>query len=186
MTSGKRSSQCIVVRDSLHEGIGDADRDIEIGDGILVGLAGDEIFDIRMIDAQHSHVGAAAGAALGDLAKGLIVDAQETHRSGSLPGGGLDQGAFGAQAREGKAIAAAGLLDQGGIAQSLEDARRVATHIIGDGQHETGCQLPERRAGAGKGGRIGEETLAGQQLDKTGGRAGLVSAAQASSTLATW
>ncbi len=63
-------------------------------------------------------------AALGDLAKGVVVDAQETHRAGGLAGGGFHQGAGWAQAREGEAVAAAGLLDQGGIAQGLEDAGR--------------------------------------------------------------
>ena len=131
---------------------------------VFVGLAGDELFDIRMVHAQHGHVGAAAGAALGDLAEGLVVDAQEAHRPGGLPGGGFHQRALGAQAREGEAVAAAGLLDQRRIAQGLEDAGRIAAHVIGDGQHKAGGQLAQRRAGAGKGGGVGEEALAGQQL----------------------
>ena len=117
-----------------------------------------------MVHAQHGHVGAAAGAALGDLAKGMVIDAQEADRPGGLPGGGFDQRALGAQAREGEAVAAAGLLDQRGVAQGLEDAGGVAAHIIGDGQDKAGGQLAERRAGAGKGGGIGEKALAGQQV----------------------
>ncbi len=57
--------------------------------GVLVGLAGDEIFHIRVVHAQDGHVGAAAGAALGDLAEGVVVDAQEADRSGGLSGGGV-------------------------------------------------------------------------------------------------
>ena len=108
-------------------------------------------------------------AALGDLAKGVVVDAQEADRAGGLPGGGFDQRALGAQAGEGEAVAAAGLLDQGGVAQGLEDAGRVAAHIIGDGQDETGGQLAQRGARAGEGGGIGEEALAGKQIVKFAG-----------------
>ena len=70
----------------MHEGVGDADGDIEVGDLILIGLAGDEFFDVGMIHAQDAHVGAAAGSALGDLTKGMIIHAQETNRTGGLPG----------------------------------------------------------------------------------------------------
>jgi hypothetical protein len=49
-----------VLLHGAHEGVGDADRDVEIGDGVLVGLAGDELFDVGVVDAQHGHVGAAA------------------------------------------------------------------------------------------------------------------------------
>ena len=112
---------CVVFH-GLHEGIGDADRNVEIGDGVFVGLAGDEIFDIRVIHAQDGHVGAAAGAALGDFAKGVVVDAQEADRTGGLAGRGFHQAALWAQAGEREAVAAAGLLDEGSIAQGLEDA----------------------------------------------------------------
>jgi hypothetical protein len=36
-----------------------------------------------------------------------------------------------AQAREVEAVPAAGLLDEGGIAQGLEDAGGIAAHVIG-------------------------------------------------------
>ncbi len=51
----------------------------------------------------------------------------------------------------------------GRIAQRLENTRRIAAHVVGDGQDETGRQLAERRARPGKRGRIGEKLLAGQQ-----------------------
>ena len=148
---GEDQVPILVIFDRAHKRIGDADRDIEIGDGILVGLAGDEIFDIRVIDPQHAHVGAAPAAALGDFAKGIVVDAQEADRSGCLPGRSFDQRALGAQAREGEAIAAAGLLDQRRVAQGGEDTGLVAAHVIGDGQDKAGRKLAERGACAGKG-----------------------------------
>jgi hypothetical protein len=46
----------------------------------------------------------------------------------------------------------------------------MAAHVIGDGQHKAGRQLPEGRARAGEGGRIGEEALAGQQVIKFAAR----------------
>ena len=115
-----------------------------------------------MIDAQHSHVGAAARAALGDLAEGLVVNAQEAHRAGGAPRTGLDQRVFGAQAREGEAVASAGLLDESRIAQSLENAGGGAAHVVADGQHEAGRQLADGRARAGESGRIGGEALLAQ------------------------
>ncbi len=116
-----------------------------------------------MVHAQDSHVGAAAGAALGDLAEGVVIDAQEADRTGGLPGGGLDVGALGAQAGEGETVAAAGLLDEGGVAQGLEDAGGIATHVVADGEDEAGGELPEGRARAGEGGGVGEEGFGGEQ-----------------------
>ncbi|MDT4810427.1 hypothetical protein FQZ97_433360 [compost metagenome] len=45
----------------VHEFVGDADRDIEIGEVALV-LGVDKAFDIRMVAAQHAHLRAAARA----------------------------------------------------------------------------------------------------------------------------
>jgi hypothetical protein len=116
-----------------------------------------ELLNVRMIHAQDGHVGATARTALSDLAKCLIVDAQETNRAGRFAGRAANQRAFGAQPRESKAVTAAGLLDQGGIPKRLEDASRIAAHIIFDRQDKTGCQLPERRAGASEGGAVGRK-----------------------------
>ena len=131
---------------------------------MFVGLAGDEIFDIRMIHAQDGHIGAAPAAALGDFAEGMVIDAQKADRAGGLSGGCFHQRTGRAQAGEGKAVAAAGLLDEGGIAQGLENAGRILAHVIGDGQHKTGSQLPQRCAGPGEGGGVGEELAGGEQV----------------------
>ena len=39
-----------VVLHCAHEGVGDADRNVEVGDGVLIGLAGDEFADVGMIN----------------------------------------------------------------------------------------------------------------------------------------
>ncbi len=146
-----------------HEGIGDTDGNVEIGDLVLVGLAGDEILDIRMVDAEDGHVGAAAGAALGNLTEGVVVDTEEPDGSGGFAGGSFDDAALGAETGEGKAVAAAGLLDESGVAERLEDAGGVATHVIINGEDEAGGELSEGSAGAGEGGGVGEESLGGEE-----------------------
>jgi hypothetical protein len=68
-----------------------------------------------MVDAQHGHVGAPPRAALGDLAEGMVVHAQESHRPRGLARRGFNQRTLRPQPREGEAVAAARLLDQRGI-----------------------------------------------------------------------
>ncbi len=160
---GETQRPFAVFIDRGHEGIGDADGDIEIGDLVLVGLAGDELLHIRVVNAQDGHVGAAAGAALGDLTEGVVVNAQESHRTGGFTGGGFDETALGAQAGEGETVAAAGLLNEGSVAQGLEDAGGIAAHVVVNGQDKAGGELSEGSAGTGKGGGVGEESLAGEQ-----------------------
>ncbi len=152
-----------VVLHGADEGVGDADGDVEVGDGVFAGLAGDELEDVGVVDAQHGHVGPAPRAPLGDLAEGLVIDAQEADRAGGLAGRGVNVVPLGPQAREGEAVAAARLLDERRVAQGLEDAGRVAAHVVDDGQDEAGGQLAQRRARAGEGRAVGEEAQLGQQ-----------------------
>ncbi len=72
-------------------------------------------------------------------------------------------GTLGAQAGERETIAAAGLLNKGGIAQGLEDASRIAAHIIIDREDKAGGELSKRSSGTGKGGGVGEEGFGGEQ-----------------------
>jgi hypothetical protein len=77
-----------------------------------------------------------------------------------------------AQPAEGEAVAAARLLDQRGHAQRAENAVTRLAHVILDGQHEAGGQLPQRRTRAGEGGAVGEKASLGQQMiEGVGGRA---------------
>ena len=79
--------KCLVITHCFHELVGDANRNVEVGNLVFVALAADELAHIRMVHAQHSHVRATAGAALCNLTKGAVVDAQEAHRPGGHPGG---------------------------------------------------------------------------------------------------
>ncbi len=63
-----------VFTHGAHKSIRNPHRNIEIGDGVFIRLTGNELFDIRVIHAQHGHIGAPPGTALSDLAKSLIID----------------------------------------------------------------------------------------------------------------
>ena len=69
-----------------------------------------------------------------------------------------------AQPAEAEAVAPAGLLDQRRHPQRAEDAVVRPPHVVFDRQNEAGGQLAERRARAGEGGAVGEETQLGQKI----------------------
>ena len=117
-----------------------------------------------MVDAQDTHIGAAAGPALGDFAEGLIIDAQEAHRPGCAAGRGVDDILLRTQAAEAEAVAAAGLLNERRDAEGAEDAVAGAAHIVFDGQYEAGGQLAQGRARAREGGAVGEEAQIGEEV----------------------
>ena len=71
---------------------------------------------------------------------------------------------LGPQAVEGETVAAARLLDQGCDAQRAENSIEGPAHVILDGQHETGRQLPERGAGPREGRAVGKETPLRQEV----------------------
>ena len=70
-------------------------------------LAGDELQDVRMVDAQNAHVGAAAGAALLDGLGGGVEQAHEGHRARRHAHGGAHDVVLGPEAGEAEAGAAA-------------------------------------------------------------------------------
>ena len=58
---GEAQFPFFVFLHGLHERVGDADGNIEVGNVVLIDLAGDEIFHIGMVHAQDRHIGATAG-----------------------------------------------------------------------------------------------------------------------------
>ena len=153
----------LVLLHRAHEGIGDAHGDVEVGDGVLVRLAGDEFLHVGMVHPQHGHVGAASCSALRNLPKGVVVHPQEADGPRGLARGGFHYRALGPQAGKGKPIPPARLLNQGRIAQGHENARILAAHVVGDREDEARRELAQRRARAGPGGGIGVEEGFGQQ-----------------------
>ena len=100
-----------VVLDGAHEVLGDGDGDVEVGERAHVRLEGDELLDVGVVDVQDAHVGAAAGAALLDRLGGRVEHLEERHGAGGDAHRRAHAVAFGPQAGEGEAGAAAGLVD---------------------------------------------------------------------------
>ena len=137
----------------LHEGIGDADRDVEVGQ--VAGILGvDEFFDVRMVAAQDAHLRAAAAAGGFDGLAGAVEDAHVGDGAGSARLGALDVGADRTDRGEVIADAAAAAHGFGGLQQrgvnagaAVDDFRdRIAYRL-----HEA---VDQRRAQIGAGGRV--------------------------------
>jgi hypothetical protein len=69
-----------VLFNRSHEFIGDADRDVEVGEVALV-LGVDEVLDVRVVAAQHAHLRAAARARRFHRLAGAVEDAHVGHRA---------------------------------------------------------------------------------------------------------
>src|SRR5574341_1297581 len=46
----------LIIAHCFHEGIGHPYRDVEVSNRVFVGLASNKFFNVRMVDAQHSHI----------------------------------------------------------------------------------------------------------------------------------
>ena len=112
------------------------------------------------------HVRAAPRAALLDLLRGGIENAQEGHRAGGHAAGGAHAGIPGAQAREGKARSSSGLVDHGGEFHRIENFLNGIPH----GQHKAGGELPQFAPGIHQRGRIGQKHALTEQLIKFPGQ----------------
>ena len=92
-------------------------------------------------------------AALLDDIGGGIESADEGDRAAGDAAGGTDPVLFRSQAGEGKAGAAAALMNQGGIFDGIENR----FHGVFDRQDETGGKLSQFPAGVHQGGGVGQE-----------------------------
>ena len=117
-----------------------------------------------MVHTQNGHIGTTAGATLGYFTESVVIDTQEADRTGGLSGAGTHDGAFRAQTGEGETIAAAGLLDQCGIAQGRENTAFLFAHVVADGEHKAGGQLAQWGTCTGKGRRIREKLTVRQHF----------------------
>ncbi len=167
-----------IILDRRHEGVGDRDRDIEVGDLGRVVLAGDEIHDIRMIHPQDAHVGAPTGAALLDHVGRRVVQAHEGDRTRGDAHRGADDVVLGPEPGEGEPGPSARLVDQGHRPEGVVDAVPAVGEGVLDRQDEAGGELPQGPARIHQGRRVGhehpvrhqtEERL-GHGLDGAGGR----------------
>ena len=113
-----------------------------------------------MIHAQNPHIRAAAGAALLDSLRRHVKHPHKADRAARHAAGGVDRAAAGAQTGEGKAGAAAGLMDQ----RCLLDRLKNRLHTVLDRQNKAGGQLAERPAGVHQRGGIGQEFEIGHHV----------------------
>ena len=139
--------------DGLHEGIGDADRDVEVGQVAMV-LGMDEVLDVRMVAAQDAHLRAATSARRFDRLAGTIEDTHVGDRSGSARVRALDQRADRADRREVVADATATAHRLGGLGQCSVDAGLAVDGLddrVADRLHEA---VDQRGGEVGTGGRV--------------------------------
>ena len=110
-----------------HERIGDGDRDVEVGHG-AVELALDELQDVRMVDAQHAHVGAAAGAPLLHRLRRAVEDLEKGHGARGPAARRADEVVLRPETREREARAPARLVDDGRGLDGVEDLLHRVAH----------------------------------------------------------
>ena len=168
--AGVGQGEVPVFLDRLHEGVGQAHGDVEVGEALGVVLTGDEGLDIRVVHPEDPHVGAPAGAALLDGFGGHVEDVHEGDGAGGHPLGGEHRVVGGPDVGEGKAGAAAGLVDEGGLFHRVEDALDVIVHR----QDEAGGELAQLPAGVHQGGGVGHKLERRHEVVEFLGRGGHV------------
>ena len=138
--------------DGLHERIGDADRDVEVGQ-VAVVLGVDEDFDIRMVAAQHAHLRHGGAGRFDGFAR-AVEHAHVGYGAGRARLRALDLRAL----RGGSTRSRSRRRRHGASFQRLRPARcrcrdgcrRASTMEIADRLHEAVDQgRGERRAGGG-------------------------------------
>ncbi|MNL03155.1 hypothetical protein D3C87_1236810 [compost metagenome] len=137
---------------SLHEGIGHADRDIEVGEVALV-LGVDKALDIGVVAAQHAHLGAAPGAGGLHGGAGGIEYLHERDRAGRARVRRAHQRPAGADGREVVAHPAAAPHGLGRLGHRRVDAGLAVTRLGNRVAHGLDKAVDQRgldtRAGGG-------------------------------------
>jgi len=136
--------------DGLHEGVGDGDRNVEVGQ-VAVVLGVDEDFDVRVVAAQYAHLRAAPRTGGFDRLARAVEDAHVGDRAGGARLRALDDRAHRSDRREVVADAAAAAHRFGGLGERAVYARLAVDDLddgIADRLHEAVDQgRRERRAG---------------------------------------
>ena len=137
----------------LHERVGDAHGDVEVGEVALV-LGVDEALDVRVVAAQHAHLRAAARSRGLDRLARLVEDAHVGDRAARARVGALDPRALGADGGEVVAHAAAAAHRLGRFRERGVDAG-PAVDDLGDGvAHGLHEAVDEGGGEAGAGGGV--------------------------------
>ena len=139
--------------DRLHEAVGDAHRDVEVGEVALV-LGADEVLDVGVVAAQHAHLGAAPAAGRLHRFAGTVEDPHVRHRTGGAGLRALDVGADRADGREVVTDTAAAAHGFGGLQQGGVDAGTAVDDFGDRVAHRLHEAIDQRRAQVRAGGRI--------------------------------
>ena len=132
----------------LHEGFGKADGNVEIVELLFVGLAHDEIHDIRMVNPQDAHVGSPPCPPLLDRFRGHIKNAHKRNGAAGNTFCRKHDIIGGAQAGKRKTRTAAGFVNQRSKFYGIEDL----FHGIAHRQDKAGRQLAQFTACVHQGG----------------------------------
>jgi hypothetical protein len=138
----------------LHEVVGHRDGDVEVRDLRQVFLTGDELHDVRVIDAQDAHVGAASGASLLHRVRGRVIELHERDGSARHAGSGAHHRAVRTKPREREAGTAAALVDERHRTKRVVDAIPPVRQCVLDREHKAGGELSERATGVHERGRV--------------------------------
>ena len=111
--------------DGLHEVVGHAHGHVEIVPTAWSALGGDEVHHIRVIDAQHAHLSAAACAGAFNGRARLVEHIDVAARARGHRGRALDEGTARTDAREVVAHATTTAHGLGGFAQCFVDAGKA-------------------------------------------------------------
>ena len=137
----------------LHQGVGHADRDVEVAQVAFV-LGADEFLDVGVIATQYAHLCAASRSGGFHGLAGTVKHAHIRDRAAGARIGAPDMRTFRADGREVVTDAAAAPHGFGGLLQGVVDAR-LAVGVAGDGiayrLHEA---VDERRLNLQTGGRV--------------------------------
>jgi hypothetical protein len=158
-----REPDLAVGLDGLHELVGHADRDVEVGQVAAV-LGVDEGLDVRMVAAQHAHLRAAPGTGRLDGLARPVEHAHVRHRAARARLRAAHVGALRTDRREVVADAAAAPHGLGGLRERRVDPGAAVGHLgdrIADGLDEA---VDER----------GREIGAGGGADPAGGHEALL------------
>jgi hypothetical protein len=117
LSRGSVRSYIAIGLDGLHERLGNSHGDVEVVQLGIGGLAKDKLHDIRVVDPQDRHIGAAPGAALLDLFRGRVENLHEGNGAGGNAAGGAHHGILRPQPGKGETGATARFMNDGGIFQ---------------------------------------------------------------------
>ncbi|MNV67642.1 hypothetical protein D3C71_1604500 [compost metagenome] len=124
----------------MDEFVRHTDRYIEVVPAARRALGRDELVHIGMVNSQHAHLGAAAGACALHRGAGLVKHVHVAARARRHRRRGLDPCALGPDAREVVAHTTAAAHGFGGLAQGLVDARETflvhALNAVAHGLHK--------------------------------------------------